>query len=133
VFFNIGGMSIGAQAGAEGGPIAMVLVNDKAVESFRKKNNFSLSADAGLTVVNWNKIAAGSVGNGDVVVWTGTKGLFGNVATIAVNDIHFNQRATQSYYGKAASVQDIMDGKATSTQSEPLKQAVASAAGTAPK
>jgi lipid-binding SYLF domain-containing protein len=128
-FFNIGGLSIGLQAGAEGGPIAMVLLNEKAVDSFRQKNNFSLSADVGLTVVSWNKYAQGTPGVGDVVVWAGEKGLFGNVATFTVKDIHFNQRATQAYYGKPMTVQDTMDGKATSAQSEPLKQAVASAAG----
>jgi lipid-binding SYLF domain-containing protein len=130
-FFNIGGLSVGLQAGAEGGAIAMVLLNDKAVDSFRKKNNFSLSADAGLTVLNWSKMAQGNPGKGDVVVWAGSKGLFGNVATIAVNDIHFNERATESYYGKAMTVQDVMDGKATSPQSDPLKQAVANASGSA--
>jgi lipid-binding SYLF domain-containing protein len=129
-FFNIGGLSVGLQAGAEGGAIAMALRNDKAVDSFRKKNNFSLNADAGLTVVDWNKFAQGNIGKGDVVVWAENKGLFGNVATIAVNDIHFNQRATESYYGKAMTVQDVMDGKATNPQSEQLKQAVSSAAGT---
>jgi hypothetical protein len=52
-----------------------VLVNAKAVASFRNKNNFSLSADAGLTVVDWNKYAQGTVGKSDVVAWSGTKGL----------------------------------------------------------
>jgi lipid-binding SYLF domain-containing protein len=128
-FFNMGGLSIGLQAGAEGGKLAMVLVNDKAVASFRNKNNFSLSADAGLTVVDWNKYAQGSAGKGDVVAWAGTKGLFGNAATLAVNDIHFNQRANESYYGKPTTVQDVTDGKATNPHSDQLKQALAAASG----
>jgi lipid-binding SYLF domain-containing protein len=127
-FFNIGGISVGAQAGAEGGPIALLLMNDKAVGSFRKKNNFSLSADAGLTVVNWSKQAQGMAGTGDVVVWSGTKGLFGNVATLAVNDIRYNQRANRAYYGKNVTVDDVMVGKATNPHSDPLKQALASTA-----
>lgn len=45
-FYNIGGISVGVQAGAEGGPIAMVLNNEKGVSRFMQKNNFSLSADA---------------------------------------------------------------------------------------
>jgi lipid-binding SYLF domain-containing protein len=132
-FFNMGGLSIGLQAGAEGGQLAMVLVNDKAVASFRNKNNFSLSADAGLTVVDWTKYAQGSAGKGDVVVWSGTKGLFGNAATIAVNDIHFNQRANDAYYGKPTSVQEVVDGKATNPSSQQLTQALASASGGAAK
>jgi lipid-binding SYLF domain-containing protein len=132
-FFNMGGLSIGLQAGAEGGQLAMVLVNEKAVASFRNKNNFSLSADAGLTVVDWNKYAQGSAGKGDVVAWAGTKGLFGNAATLAFNDIRFNQRATDSYYGKAVTAQDLADGKVTNPRSDPLKQSLAAAAGGAAK
>lgn len=128
-FYNMGGLSIGAQAGAEGGPIALVLMNDKAVNSFKQKNKFSLSADAGLTVVNWAKTAQGTAGLGDVVAWAGTKGLFGNVVTIAIKDVRFNQRTTSAYYGKTVSAADILDGKATSDSSTNLKQALAAAAG----
>jgi SH3 domain-containing YSC84-like protein 1 len=128
-FYNTGGLSIGAQAGAEGGPIALVLMNDKAVNSFKQKNKFSLSADAGLTVVNWAKTAQGTAGTGDVVAWAGTKGLFGNVATIAIKDIRFNQKNTNAYYGKAVTMQDIIDGKVSSAESASLKQALATAAG----
>jgi lipid-binding SYLF domain-containing protein len=130
-FFNIGALSIGVQAGAEGGPIAMLLMNDKAVDSFKKKNKFSLSADAGLTVVNWAKLAHGSAGTGDVVAWAGTKGLFGNVATLGLNDIRFNQRVTQAYYGQPMTVQDTIDGKVSNPQAESLKQALAGASRTA--
>jgi lipid-binding SYLF domain-containing protein len=132
-FFNMGSLSIGLQVGAEAGQLTMVFVSDKAVASFRNKNNFTLSADAGLTVVDWTKYAQGTVGKSDVVVWAGAKGLFGNAATIGVNDIHFNQKANESYYGKPTSVQDIVDGKATNPRSEPLKQALAAAAGGAAK
>jgi lipid-binding SYLF domain-containing protein len=66
-------------------------------------------------------------------MWSGTKGLFGNAATIAVNDIHFNQRANDSYYGKPTSVQEVVDGKATNPSSKQLTQALASASGGAAK
>jgi lipid-binding SYLF domain-containing protein len=125
-FYNIGGINIGAQAGAEGGPISMVLNSDKAVQSFMQKNNFSLSADAGLTVVDWARIAQGSTGLGDVVVWAGTKGLFGNVATIGVNDIRLNERLTNAYYHESVAVADVISGKFTNTQSDHLKKVLAS-------
>jgi lipid-binding SYLF domain-containing protein len=128
-FFNIGGVSIGLQAGAEGGPVAIILMNDKAVNNFRQKNNFNLSADAGLTVVNWNRQASGTAGNGDVVVWSGAKGLFGNVATLALNDIRFNQKATQAFYGKPTNVQDVLEGHASNPHADTLKQALAASAG----
>ena len=98
------------------------------MQRFTDKNNFSLSADAGLTVINWAKIAQGSTGEGDVVAWSGTKGLFGNVATLGVNDIRFNSRLTQSYYGKTASAADVISGKVKNPEADGLKQALAEAA-----
>lgn len=126
-FFNMGGISIGAQAGAEGGPVAFVLTNDKAVQRFTEKNNFSLSADAGLTVINWAAIAQGSTGKGDAVAWSGTKGLFGNVLTLGVNDIRFNAKLTESYYGKSASAAEVISGKVHNPEAANLKQALAEA------
>jgi lipid-binding SYLF domain-containing protein len=123
VFYNIGGISIGAQAGS----VAFVLNNDKAVQRFTDKNNFSLSADTGLTVINWAKVAEGSTGAGDATAWTATKGLFGNVATIGVNDIRFNQRLTNAYYKQTRNVAsaDIINGKFSNAGADSLKQALA--------
>jgi SH3 domain-containing YSC84-like protein 1 len=123
-FYNIGGINVGLQAGGEGGAIAMVLNNDKAVQKFMQKNNFSLSADAGLTVVNWTKVAQGTAGEGDVVVWSGTKGLFGDAVAIGVNDIRFNQNLTTAYYHQNVSPKDVVAGKAKSQHTEKLKQAL---------
>ena len=127
VFYNIGGISIGAQAGAQAGSVAFVLNNDKAVQRFTDKNNFSLSADTGLTVINWAKVAEGSTGAGDATAWTATKGLFGNVATIGVNDIRFNQRLTNAYYKQTRNVAsaDIINGKFNNAGADSLKQALA--------
>ncbi len=125
VFYNMGGISAGAQAGAEGGAIAMVLNNQKAVDRFMQKNAFSLSAEAGLTVINWAKLAQGSVGTGDVVVWTGTKGLYGNVVALGINDIRFNQTLTDAYYHLNLSPRDVITGRVRNPQADSLKQALA--------
>ena len=79
-FYNLGGASIGIQAGVSGGRIAMILMDDKALRAFSHENKFSLNADAGLTVVNYSARGHGSAGRGDIVAWSDTKGLFGNVA-----------------------------------------------------
>ena len=126
-FFNIGGISIGAQLGAEGGPIAFALMNDKAVQRFSGNNNFSLSADAGITVINWARLAQGSTGGGDVVAWSGARGLFGNVATLGANDIRFNQRLTTAYYGKPTTTAEVISGKAKNPDSQTLKQVLSEA------
>ncbi len=126
-FYDLGGLTVGLQAGVEGGPVALVLNNDKAVNEFMQKNNFALSAEAGITVVNWSKLAQGTAGTGDVVAWSGTKGLFGDLLAVGVSDIRFNQSLTNAYYGRTLSPKDVADGGVANTQSQPLQQALATA------
>ncbi|MCD2516202.1 lipid-binding SYLF domain-containing protein [Massilia sp. G4R7] len=127
-FFTIGGLSVGLQAGVESGPIALLLMNQKAVEHFRKRNNFSLSADAGLTVVNFARMKQGSTA-GDVVAWSGAKGLFGNAATVALNDIRYNERLTHAHYGKPVTAQQAIDSSAPDPRAEALRAALGAGAG----
>lgn len=108
--------------------MALVLNNDAAVAKFMQKTEFSLNANAGLTIINWAKMVQGTVGEGDVVVWTGTEGLFGNVAAVGINGIRYSQSANNAYYRQSVAVQDVMAGKYTNTQSEALKQSLAKAA-----
>ena len=125
VFFDTGGLSIGLQAGVEGGPIALLLLNQKAVDSFRNRNNFSLNADAGLTVVNFARMAQGSTA-GDVVAWSGSKGLFGNAATVGINDVRYNQRLTEAYYGKPMTALQAIDSTETNAQADALRKVLGS-------
>lgn len=128
VFYNTGGLSVGLQAGVEGGSLVLVLNNDKAVNAFLKKNNFSVNAKAGLTVVRWNKMVQGTAGAGDVVAWSDTQGLFGDVATVQVNDIRFNQNVTNAYYNRTLSATDVIKGTTNNPQAAPLVDALAAAA-----
>lgn len=121
VFYNIGGISIGAQAGAEVGPMTMLLMNDKAINSFMQDNKFSVTADAGLTIARYNATAQGTAGRGDVVVWTDPKGAFASAA-IGVTDIHFDAGDNQSFYKTKVSARDIISGKVKSTQAAALTQ-----------
>lgn len=125
VFYNTGGLSLGLQAGAQGGALVLVLNNEKALNEFFKKNNFSLNAKAGLTVVNWNKAVQGSAGDGDVLAWSDTKGLFGDLATVEVNDIRFSQSLTNAYYNRSLSASDIVQGRTNNPQAQPLVDALA--------
>jgi SH3 domain-containing YSC84-like protein 1 len=124
-FFNMGGVSIGAQAGGEGGAVAFLLNNDKAMKSFMQKNKFSLNADAGLTVVDWSKKGTGSAGLGDITAWSNTKGLFGGVA-ISVTDVNFDEDKNAAYYNRRVAATDVLNGKVKNPQASTLKQALAS-------
>jgi lipid-binding SYLF domain-containing protein len=130
-FYNFGGVSAGVEAGVEGGSFVLVLNDQKAVDSFRRNNNWSLNAGAGLTIVEWSKKARASAGRGDVTIWSDVKGLFGG-AQIAVTDIKYDADQTAAYYGKAGklAVNDVLGNKVTDAHADRLKQALASAGST---
>lgn len=125
VFYNLGGISVGAQAGAEVGSVAMMLMNEKAVKNFHQENKFSLTADAGLTIVNYTAKARASAGRGDVVVWSDTKGAFADVA-IGVTDIHFDDDENKAFYKSEVAAKDIISGKVKSAQASTLTQELSS-------
>jgi lipid-binding SYLF domain-containing protein len=125
-FYTLGGVSAGAQAGVEGGSIAMILNNQKALNSFKQNNNFSLNADAGLTVLAWSGKAQGSVGKGDVTMWSDTKGLLGDIA-VSVTDVNFDEAETGAYYGqKISSAKDVIEGRVKNPHAAILQRALAS-------
>jgi lipid-binding SYLF domain-containing protein len=116
-FYKLGTINLGLQAGVEKGQIAFLIMSDKALQQFREENNFSLNADAGLSIVNWNKRAQISAGKGaDVIAWSNTKGLYGDLA-VSVTDISWDKRANRAYYGKKVAANDIFNGSVK----EPMK------------
>lgn len=112
-FFNFGAVSAGAQGGVSAGEVAMLLMTDRAVESFKQENNFSLNADAGLTLMDWSKAAQGSVGKGDVILWSDTEGLFAGGA-ISVSDVFSDDDANQEYYTRTTNADQILSGQVDS-------------------
>jgi len=125
VFYNFGGLSVGAQAGAEVGSIAMMLMNQKAVNHFMQDNKFSLTADAGLTIADYTAKAQATAGRGDIVVWADTKGAFAG-AVIGVTDVNFDDDENQAFYKSTASAKDIIGGKVKSAQARSLTQELSS-------
>jgi len=108
-FYNFGGVSAGLEAGVEAGEIAMVLQTKEALDSFMQQNNWSLNADAGLTVINWSAKAQGSIGKGDVIVWSDTEGLLGDLS-VSLTDINFDEDETAAYYGQNVTREAIFSG-----------------------
>jgi lipid-binding SYLF domain-containing protein len=121
-FYNIGTINLGLEAGAEGGSIAFLVMSDKALEGFREQNNFSLNADAGLTIVDWSKRAQASLGKGaDVIAWSDTEGLYGDLA-VSVTDILWDGEANRAYYQKTVDAAEIINGNVQTPQEDsPLK------------
>lgn len=108
-FFNTGGLSIGLQAGASGGSIVYLLMDRKAVDTFRTHNKVSLNAGAGLSVINYSDAAQASSNKGDAVVWTNMKGAFAG-ATVGATDVHVDEGRTRDYYGRPVGVNMLLSG-----------------------
>lgn len=124
-FFTLSGGSIGAQAGGEGGAVAMILMTPKAVSRFESSSSgWSLNGNAGLTVVKWSGKTQANTG-GDVILWTNTKGLYGGL-TASLTHISPDTKMDHAYYHQPATSSQILAGNISNPNADPLRNALAS-------
>jgi len=123
-FYTLGGLSIGFQAGGEGGSVALVLMTDRAVQQFEDRTTrWSLGADAGLTVVNYSDkvpIVDTAAPVADVVFWSGTKGLFGGIS-VGGTAITADTGMDNAYYHRVTTTRGILTGSIADPHSDPLR------------
>lgn len=122
-FYDLGGISVGAQAGIETGAVAMLLMTEKAVSNFMEKNKFSVDAEAGLTIAKYNAQANIVVGRDDVVMWTDTQGAFIG-GTVGASDIRFDDDENAALYQPGVTAADILRGKVSSEEGATLTAAL---------
>ncbi len=122
-FLTIGSISVGAQAGGKAGPAAMILMTNKALNDFTQSNNFSLNANAGLTVVNYSAKGQAPVGKGDIVVWSDQSGVFAGV-NLSGADVTQNPGEDHAYYGKQVDAKQILSGDVSNPRASRLKEAL---------
>lgn len=121
VFYDLGALSVGAQVGASGGEVAMVLLSDRAVDAFRREDNFSLSADAGFSLVDYSEWDQARAGDGDFVLWSDTEGLFAGVS-LSVSDIHFDGEENAAFYGRDVGPAEIIAGEVEAPEGAGLRE-----------
>lgn len=125
-FYTMSGGSIGAQAGGEGGAIAMILMTPKAVGRFASfTRDWSLNGSAGLTVATWSGRTAANTNRDDVILWTNTKGLYGGL-TVSLTHIGPDTQLDDTYYGRQVTSAAILAGQVSNPNADPLRQALAS-------
>lgn len=125
-FYSISGGSIGAQAGGEGGAIAMILMTQRAVNRFETSSSgWSLNGNAGLTVVNWSGKTQTNTGRGDVILWSNTSGLYGGL-TASLTHISPDTKMDRDYYKRPVSSREILAGNVGNLMADPLRNALAS-------
>ena len=125
-FYSMGGASIGAQAGGEGGAIAMILMTQKAVDRFANSTSgWSLNGSAGLTVVNWSGKTRASTNRGDVILWSNANGLYGGISA-SLTDIAPDRKMDQAYYHRPVTSQAILAGNVSNPNADTLRDALAS-------
>ena len=122
-FYDIGGISLGAQVGGAGGPIAFLLMDQSAVDAFKSGNKFSLNAGAGLSIVTYSAASQASWGKGDIILWSNTKGAYVG-ATVSVSDVNWDDDNNAGFYGRKVTPADVLEGKVTASKAAPLKSAL---------
>lgn len=122
IFYTMGSVSFGLQAGADSSEIVMVVMTDRGMDSLLS-SSFKLGADA--------SVAAGPVGAGakaataDILAYTMSKGLYGG-ASIEGAVIKTRDEWNSSYYGKTVSPADvIVRHAATNPNADGLRKVVA--------
>jgi SH3 domain-containing YSC84-like protein 1 len=119
-FYDFGGISVGPQVGASGGSVAFLLMNDHAVNVFKNKDEFSLNAGAGFTIVNFSNNTQASWGKGDIILWSDTSGAYVG-ASVSVSDIVWDKGNNKIFYGKPTTLDDILAGGVNNDQANKLK------------
>jgi SH3 domain-containing YSC84-like protein 1 len=122
-FLSIGSISLGAQVGGKAGHVILLLMTDKALNDFTQANNFSLNANAGLTVVNYATATQAPVGKGDIVVWSQQGGAFLG-ADVSATDITQNIDEDHNFYGSQADTLKIIHGKVHTTRADKLRSSL---------
>lgn len=109
-FYNVGGLSVGAEAGMEVGEIAMLLMDQPTLEKFASDSSFTLSADAGLTIANYSASAQANA-DAEVIAWSDTEGAFAN-ASAAITNVLWDEAENHAYHGRPVTPRQLLGGAA---------------------
>jgi SH3 domain-containing YSC84-like protein 1 len=130
-FLTIGPIAVDAQEGGRVGPAAMILMTDKALDTFTQAARLLPNLDGGPTIINYsaqelppigNYAAQGPtpVGEGDVVIWSGHSGF---LAEADLSSAQMNQNLVDDkiYYGKQVNAAQILEGEVSNPHADQMR------------
>ena len=109
-FFDLGAITIGAQAGGAVGPVVMLLMTEEAVRSFTDDDRFAFGASAGLSVFGYDVAHSTDTREGDVIVWSDPGGGFAGAA-IGASGFSIDDEKNHAFYRTPAGVEAIFRGE----------------------
>ena len=124
---SIGSASFGLQAGLEQAEIVMLIMSDKALQAVTSAE-FKVGAGAGLTLVTLSAGAEAATPpnlSGDIIIWTSAKGLYGGF-TLNGSVVKARDEWNTAFYGKPASVSDILANRVRAPGANPIRQQLSS-------
>lgn len=130
-FYSLGGASIGLQVGGEAGPIAMLLMTERAVRQFESHaSTWQLGAHTGLTVANSSarQTVVSANPKADVVMWSGVKGLYGGISAGATY-ITPDSGLDDAYYHRMVTSRQILASAVRTRRTVDLREALAGGSG----
>ncbi|MBC5784065.1 DUF4142 domain-containing protein [Ramlibacter sp. USB13] len=99
-FYRLSGISVGPQAGAASGEIALLLMTPRAVQQFVSDSRFSINFDLALTLGEFTGREQASAGKiQDIVLWSGTQGAYAGLS-FGVTNVVADEAANEAYYGR---------------------------------
>jgi SH3 domain-containing YSC84-like protein 1 len=127
-FYTLGSASFGLQAGLEEAQIVLLIMSDRALRGI-EESKFKIGAAADITVVTLSAGAEGATsGNlsGDIVAWTSATGAYGGLSFNG-SVVDANSDWDAEFYGRPASVSDIVNDRVHNPATGPLRADLASA------
>ncbi len=126
-FYTMGSASFGLQIGLEKAEIVLLIMSDRALRAVERAQ-FKFGAGAGLTVVTASAGAEGATApnlSGDIIVWTSATGAYGGL-TLSGSVIKERKETDADFYGRPASVPDILAGRVRNPAANALRAELSS-------
>ncbi len=127
-FYTLGSASFGLQAGLEQAQIVLLIMSDRALHGI-EHSKFKIGAAADITVVTLSGGAEGATsGNlsGDIIAWTSATGAYGGL-TFNGSIVDDKSDWDSEFYGRPASVSDIVNNRVHNPATAGLRSELSSA------